>query len=412
MTPAIHRYLRATRHDLEILPASREFDEWVKRLLADGYSESAVDLSTIRIRSSGIRTEYVSISDVHYMIIDQELSETLAELALIRIMKPAEPCIKERIYLLLADCFRLEGNLPLAMTALKKASRHIELVSWIRKVAVNNANSAIPGTITILHELAHILLKSNSDKHDPIISAKRIVDHYLDSFKTLLKAYQSDENGEQKNAVEISQLSYFISKLANDPIFNEEAVCDVAAALAYINQKANADIWKGRMTDDFPLTPQMLASGLVDSVKVITNMQLVAAIRQFAKNVARGESKEVIDRQLGDLWLRNDNLIQCLHVAYRFQLSTGLLAKPPGGARKPNDIEDEDLFVLTALNYRASWQTYFVPVLKDMDKRFDGPAKKRGVASVFDDFSGFDELRNKFKVNDLPATFTSLGVFV
>jgi len=412
MIPPVHRYLSATRHNLEVLPASQEFDDWVKRLLAGGYSEPSVDLSTIRIRSSGVRTEYVSIRDVHYMIIDQELSETLAELAFIRTMKPTEACIRERIYLLLADCFRLEGNLPYAMMALKKASRHIELVSWIRKVAVNNANSAIPGTITILHELAHILLKNNKDKGDPISSARRIIDHYLDSFKSLLIAYKNEENGEKKYAAEINQLDYFIKKLEDDTIFNEEAVCDVSAALAYINQKANADIWKGRISDDFPLTPHMLASGLVDSVKVITNMQLVATIRQFAKNIAKGEPKEVISRQLGDLWLRNDNLIQCLHVAYRFYLSSGQLAKPPGAARKDDGIEDEDRFVLTALNYQASWQTYFGPILKHIDKQFHHAANKTGAASVFDDFSIFDELRNKFKVNDLPTAFTSLGVFV
>lgn len=412
MTSSIHRYLRATRHDLEILPASPEFDDWVKRLLADGYSETAVDLSAIRIRSSSVRTEYVSMRDAHYMIIDQELSETLAELAFIRTMKPTEPCIRERIYLLLADCFRLEGNLPFAMIALKKASRHIELINWIRKVAVNNSNSAIPGTITILHELAHILLKTNKYECDPIISARRIIDHYLDSFKPLLKAYKNDENGEEKHAAEIYQLNYFITKLEEDSIFNEEAVCDVSAALAYINQKVNADIWKGAVTDDFPLTPYMLASGLVDSVKVITNMQLIAALRQFAKNIAQGKSKEVVSRQLGDLFLRNDNLIQCLHVAYRFHLSSGLLAKPPGGVRNNNDIEDEDLFVLTALNYQSSWQTYFVPILKHIDKQFYGATKKTKAASIFDDFSAFDELRNKFKVDGLPMTFTSLGVFV
>jgi hypothetical protein len=338
---AIERHLK-TRQGLRRLPDDERFQSWSQDVRAKAFPGIELAHRTVRIRSHQRRWEYVPRDGANWIVADLELSTAMSEMqALLAAQNWQVEASHIFLHTMLGDAFR-EVLLPSAYAfCVRKAHERRPFLRALRQTAMGTKGWSASSLFAYLHELAHIVV---AQKH-------RITEFWSQSvqiaFAKLAAKSQSfaenPQDGLQSPHIQ-GQLRQYVDRIqAGGTDLEREALCDIIAALAFLNLLTERDLFLLAPAGGLPLTLRQFGDALLNAAETLQHMQLLSAIRQFAGDFSRG-SHGVLGTHMIDLTVRSNCLVFLLSHIYSV-LSAGLGGENSGFTRALSEDEVENLFL-------------------------------------------------------------------
>jgi hypothetical protein len=380
MNPLLSRYLLNTRSNLKILDVTHAFKQWVPAIIATCFPKLHLQPVTLRIRSADLRAEFIATGGEQYLVFDQELAETLAELDYLVAKELPHIFIYVRAHLLLADCFRKHGNKRLAMFCLTKAREQAAILPQLRNATVVGPGYSISGLFVVLHELSHLALKDGktyrNDWYEFII---RAVDSFIGQLKTIvtgedlgrLETLTGGSFSDVDPAPLFRQLSHVTDVFERNQNLYQEVVCDIFAALTFINLKVPVSFLESTTHVTIPLNLRELGDTFYKSVVTLSNMQYLSAIRQIATNITKELTGDLLGDELSELTVRQNILIYALNLAYRhILLNVSLQPMNDDRIDRLSIEQKQQLFISSVRNYTKKRDLCLLQPLGDITAFF------------------------------------------
>ncbi len=297
----LERHLRLSRQGLEFLPDDPGFDTWSNDARAKAFPGIPLSFQIRQIRSYQRRWEYVPFEQETWIVADKELSISLAEMKLLVASDEWTPeATAAFLQPIMGDAFRETMQPSYYAMCVKRAAEQSAFLRGLRHDAYQSKGRSASSVIAYLHELAHLVVTMD---HPVAIFWRQSVEIALEKFaanaEIMATTAEKIEGLQLPPEITLSDLTtphfqnqqyLYASRIRSSADLRRECVCDILAAVGFLNLLTERDLFFLAPTETLPMSLRQLGDALLTVAETLKHMQLLAAVQSFVVDQAKDKN--------------------------------------------------------------------------------------------------------------------------
>jgi hypothetical protein len=291
--PFIAVQLEASRAHWIERDVDRGWREWLAETSSRAFRGLAPELLATRIHSlPGTHWEVLrDAAGAPTLIVDDETTASLAELRALSSAGASQDGGYDRAILILADGFRACRDDARFLACMRWAIAREEPIHAMRRAALAQAAFSAESMVVLLHELAHHVSLGGDPalarwREMSRVAVDKLIAALTDGTMREGLIAKGVEFGLEAAEAEL-QVAAYIARLRTRETIREELLCDLLAAVGFVNQESEADAI--REAGPTALTTRQVGDAFYVAHGAIQNIQFLNAASDIAERIAAGE---------------------------------------------------------------------------------------------------------------------------